>query len=152
MLRRRRMLIRDMTAADADEVYRIEAETFSDPWSKTSFLDSISDPNNTYLVAIVEELMVGYCGYWGIAGEGYIYNVAVKESFRGLGIGFKMLEELVEMAKGRGITSLTLEVRESNYPAIHLYKKLGFAEAGIRKDFYSKPIEDALIMWKSPIQ
>lgn len=145
------MLIRDMVEADLDEVYIIEKETFADPWSKASFLNSISDKNNHYLVAVIDGNVTGYCGYYGVVGEGYIYNVAVKESFRRQGIGYMMLEELILQAVGRGITSLTLEVRRSNASAIYLYKKLGFIEAGIRKDFYTKPLEDAIIMWRSPI-
>jgi ribosomal-protein-alanine N-acetyltransferase len=141
-----------MVATDLDEVCIIEQESFADPWSKASFIESISNPNNHYLVARADGLIAGYCGYWGVVGEGYIYNVAVKESFRRLGIGFMMLEKLIEQADGRGTTSLTLEVRQSNISAIHLYRKLGFTEAGIRKDFYTNPLEDAIIMWRTPIQ
>ncbi|HHT87693.1 MAG TPA: ribosomal protein S18-alanine N-acetyltransferase [Clostridiales bacterium] len=145
------MLIRNMTIADVDEVYIIEQETFSNPWSRASFIESLSDPNNTYLVATVDGRVVGYCGFWGVAEEGHIYNVAVKEGYKKQGIGFRMLKELIAQAAARGITSMTLEVRRSNQPAINLYKKLGFTEAGIRKDFYTKPIEDAVIMWLAPI-
>ena len=145
------MLIREMTTEDLDEVCRIEQETFSDPWSKKSFLDTMSDENNHYLVVVIDEIIAGYCGYCGVLGEGYIYNVAVKQSFRKQGIGFAMLAELIKQAKSRGISSLTLEVRQSNLPAINLYKRLGFAEAGIRKDFYTKPLENAVIMWLDAI-
>lgn len=146
------MLIRKMVERDLEEVCQIERETFSDPWSKASFLETLSDENNHYLVVIIDGSVAGYCGYCGVCGEGYIYNVAVKPTFRRQGIGQRMLEELIKQAESRGITSLTLEVRKSNYPAINLYKKLGFVEAGIRKDFYTKPIEDAVIMWRNPIQ
>lgn len=146
------MLIRKMEEGDLEEVCAIERETFSEPWSKTSFLETISDENNCYLVAVIDGTVAGYCGYCGVAGEGYIYNVAVKADFRQQGIGYRMLNELIEHAQNKGIYSLTLEVRKSNYPAINLYKKLGFMEAGIRKDFYTKPTEDALIMWRNPIQ
>ena len=145
------MLIRNMSADDLDEVYGIEEESFSDPWSKASFLESLSNPNNQYIVATLDGVVVGYCGYWGVAGEGYIYNVAVNSKARRQGIGFRMLEELIAQAGSRGISALTLEVRKSNTSAINLYKKLGFTEAGIRKDFYSKPVEDAIIMWRSSI-
>lgn len=145
------MLIRDMADTDVDEVYEIEKEIFSEPWTKSSFLDSISDPSNHYLVAIVDGRVVGYCGYWGVAGEGYIYNVAVRTSHMRRGIGLMMLEELITQAVRRGITSMTLEVRKSNVAAISLYKKLGFTEAGVRKDSYTKPIEDAIIMWRRSI-
>ncbi|CUH93689.1 ribosomal protein S18-alanine N-acetyltransferase [Herbinix luporum] len=145
------MLIRDMSKADLEEVYQIEKESFQDPWSKNSFIEAISNKNNIYLVAIVDGLIAGYCGCYGVAGEGYIYNVAVGKNYRRQGIGFRLLQDLIEAAKSRGIESLTLEVRKSNLPAIKLYKKLGFVEAGIRKDFYTKPLEDAIIMWKTSI-
>lgn len=145
------MLIRKMEETDLEEVCAIERDTFSEPWSKASFLETISDENNYYLVAIIDGTIAGYCGYYGVAGEGYICNVAVGSGFRRQGIGFKMLNELIRHAESRGIFSLTLEVRKSNLPAINLYKKLGFTEAGIRKNFYSKPVEDAVIMWRKPI-
>lgn len=145
------MLIRKMLESDLEEVCKIERETFSDPWSKSSFLDTISDDNNHYLVAVLDGAVAGYCGYCGVCGEGYIYNVAVKSNYRRQQIGFRILKELIRQAEDRGISSLTLEVRKSNLPAILLYKKLGFVEAGIRKDFYTKPREDALIMWRKPI-
>lgn len=145
------MFIRKMEVSDLEEVCAIERETFSDPWSKISFLETISDKNNYYLVAIVDGSVAGYCGYCGVAGEGYIYNVAVGSSFRRQGIGFRMIKELIKKAEYRGITSMTLEVRKSNHSAINLYKKLGFVETGIRKEFYTNPLEDAIIMWRNPI-
>ena len=146
------MFIRRMTEDDLEQVDIIEQQTFSEPWSKEDFDSSLKDSNNEYLVAEHEGMVAGYCGYWGVAGEGYIYNVAVKKEFRNQGIGHQMLTALLENSKHRGITSLTLEVRYSNAPAIHLYESLGFENAGIRKDFYTKPNEDAVIMWLKPIQ
>lgn len=146
------MLIRRMMEADLEQVCVIEQETFSDPWSREDFMDSLKESNNGYLVAIMDEGIAGYCGYWGIVGEGYIYNVAVKKEYRRHKIGYRMLKALMEEAKGRGITSLTLEVRYSNEAAIGLYETLGFERAGIRKDFYTKPKEDAVIMWLKLIQ
>lgn len=146
------MNIRKMTEVDLTEVCEIEKETFSDPWSREDFADSLKNGSNGYLVAEVDDHVAGYCGYWGIAGEGYIYNVAVKKEHRNRKIGNSMLKALLEDAKGRGITSVTLEVRCSNEAAIHLYESLGFKASGIRKDFYTKPKEDAVIMWLNPIQ
>ncbi len=146
------MLIRKMTEEDLPEICRIEQETFSDPWSEEDFLDSMKEENNVYLVVELENQIAGYCGYWGICGEGYIYNVAVKKEYRRHRIGYRMLKALLEDSKSRGITSLTLEVRISNEPAIRLYEALGFERAGVRKDFYSKPKESAVIMWLKPIQ
>jgi len=145
------MLIRRMEETDLEEVCAIERDSFSEPWSRASFLDSISNENNLFLVAAVDGAVAGYCGCYTVAWEGYICNVAVSKNFRRQGIGYKMLNELIMRAEDRGIFSLTLEVRVSNLPAINLYKKLGFVEAGIRKDFYTKPVEDAIIMWRNPI-
>lgn len=145
-------MIRKMTEADLPEVCVIENETFSDPWSEKDFRDSLLDDKNGYLVAVIDDKIAGYCGYWGIAGEADIYNVAVKKEYRRRHIGEAMLQTLIQQAELRGITSFTLEVRASNEPAIRLYQSLGFETAGIRKDFYTKPKEDAVIMWLNRIQ
>lgn len=146
------MMIRKMTELDLPQVCAIEQETFSDPWTEEDFRSSYKEPNNEYLVAEQDGEVAGYCGYWGIAGEGYIYNVAVKKDFRRNKIGFQMLKALLAESSDRGITSFTLEVRHSNEAAIRLYESLGFERAGLRKDFYSKPKEDAVIMWLKLIQ
>jgi ribosomal-protein-alanine N-acetyltransferase len=146
------MDIRKMTEADLPEVCAIELATFAEPWSEEDFHSAINTADNVYLVAEIEGRIVGYCGFWGIAGEGDIYNVAVLKEYRKQRIGFHMLTALLQEAMNRGITSLTLEVRISNLAAIHLYELLGFKQEGIRKDFYSKPKEDAVIMWLKPIQ
>jgi len=146
------MIIREMVESDLPDICLIEREIFSDPWSEEDFHNSFTAQNNGYLVAEVTGRIVGYCGYWGIVGEGYIYNVAVKKEFRKHQIGYLMLKEMIKQASDRGITAFTLEVRCSNEAAIRLYERLGFERAGLRKDFYSKPKEDAVIMWLKPIQ
>ncbi len=146
------MIIRDMTEVDLTEICNIEQESFSDPWSYEDFLESFRNEHNSYLVAEQDDVIVGYCGYWGVGEEGYIYNVAVRKDYRRRQIGYRMLTELIIRAQEKGITALTLEVRKSNEAAIGLYERLGFESVGIRKDFYSKPREDAVIMWLKPIQ
>ena len=146
------MVICEMMETDLSKVCVIEEETFSEPWSREDFLSSMKEPNNEYLIAKMEDTLVGYCGYWGIAGEGYIYNVAVRKEYRQQNIGYQLLNALIERACMKGIASLTLEVRISNIGAIRLYEKLGFVHAGVRKDFYTKPKEDAIIMWWKRIQ
>ncbi len=145
------MLFRKMEESDLDEVCAIERDAFSEPWSKAAFIESLSGDNNHFFVVDIEGTIAGYCGYYEAAGEGYICNVAVSANFRRQGIGYKMLQGLIRHAQDRGVYSLTLEVRKSNLPAINLYKKLGFIEAGIRKDFYTRPTEDAVIMWRNEI-
>lgn len=146
------VLIRQMMEEDLSEVCAIEQNSFSDPWCEEDFRSSLQEANNGYLVAVINGIIVGYCGYWGIVDEGYIYNVAVKKEFRKHKIGYQMLKTLLFDSLDRGITSFTLEVRASNEAAIRLYESLGFERAGIRRDFYSKPNEDAVIMWLKLIQ
>ncbi|MBP1756266.1 MAG: hypothetical protein H6Q59_2664 [Firmicutes bacterium] len=146
------MEIRRMTEADLEQVCAIENETFSDPWSKDDFRNSLLDDKNDYLVVDIDGTIAGYCGFWGVMDEGDIFNVAVKKEYRRQHIGADMMKALIEKGRARGIASFTLEVRYSNEPAIRLYEDLGFQRAGIRKDFYSKPKEDAVIMWLNTIQ
>lgn len=141
------MLIRHMQEKDMDQVYAIECNSFSRPWSRDSFLQSLRNPSNLYLVVEEEGRILGYCGLWGIVGEGEITNVAVDSEYRHRGVGEAMLRELLRQAGETGIETFTLEVRISNISAIHLYHKLGFQDTAIRKNYYDAPVEDALIMW-----
>jgi ribosomal-protein-alanine N-acetyltransferase len=140
--------IRQMKEEDIKQVSIIEEKTFSLPWKKDDFWEVIQKDNYFYLVACMGEKIVGYCGFNHVIGEGYIMNVAVAEEYRRLGIARKMLKELIERGKEIGVRAFTLEVRKSNEAAIRLYTSLGFEGTGYRKNFYEKPVEDALIMWK----
>lgn len=146
------MKIRKMTEADIPYVYAIEHDIFSEPWKEEDFIKATQNSDNDYLVVEIDNQVVAYCGYWGIPPEGYIYNVAVHKEYRRQQIAYHMLCFLMESAKERGIRRLSLEVRKSNIPAKSLYERLGFIEAGIRKNFYTKPIEDGLIMWYESMQ
>lgn len=141
------MLIRNMSENDLPQVHEMECDIFSKPWTKEDFKNSIQNRQNIYLVVEENNEVVAYCGLWGVAGEGQINNVAVKKTLRGRGIGFSMLSDLIEQGKKQGLEAFTLEVRVSNKSAIALYHKLGFKDAGVRKNFYEEPKEDALIMW-----
>lgn len=140
--------IKPLTVEYVDEVCRLEEEAFSMPWHRESFLEMIENPAACYLVALEGERVVASCGLREIVGEGEITNVVTAASCQNRGIGRRLLTALLAQGKRRGITAFTLEVRKSNLAAIRLYQSLGFAEEGIRKNFYEKPTEDALIMWK----
>lgn len=144
----RRILIRPMRTEDAEAVALLEADSFSQPWSRQDYLDTLKKKDVLYAVGVDEERIVGCCGVWNICGDGNISNVLVEESRRMQGIGRLLLQTLLVWGEELGITAYTLEVRVSNAPAIHLYESLGFERAGIRPRFYKKPEEDALIMWK----
>lgn len=140
--------ISPLTEAWVDQVCVLEEEAFSMPWHRESFLEMIENPHACYLVALMGDQVVASCGLREILGEGEITNVVTAPDFRGRGIGKSLLACLLKEGEKRGILAYTLEVRCSNEPAIRLYKSLGFAEEGVRRNFYERPKEDALIMWK----
>lgn len=140
------MEIRPMSEKDLDQVCDIENDIFSTPWSKKSFLSSINSKDNIYLVAKEEGIIVGYCGLWGTVDEGQITNVAVKKEFRMKHIGSRLVKTLMEYGKEAGLITFSLEVRTSNHAAKKMYEKLGFKSCGVRKNYYTLPTEDAVIM------
>lgn len=138
-----------MTADDVDEVVEIEKISFSNPWTKTGFLESLEKDYCYYIVARTSDgTLAGYCGFYQTSNEADITNVAVAQQFRGQGIGFQMINYLMKAGNERNVLDYTLEVRRGNIPAIRLYEKCGFESVGFRKNFYSNPTEDACIMWK----
>lgn len=142
------MIIRKMQESDLVQVAAIEKALFSVPWSLESFRESIQLDHTLYLVAEEEENIMGYCGMYRVFNEGEIVNVAVAEAYRRKNVASRLLEQLFAESGELQVDNFFLEVRESNQPAIELYKKFGFTEAGIRKDFYEKPRENAIFMWK----
>ena len=141
------IIIRKMQPEDLVEVCKIEKENFSLPWSEKSFLESMEREDTVFLVALEDEEVAGYIGCYCIAGAGEITNVAVKASHRRKGIGGKLLQKLYEEGAALDTQEYFLEVRESNEAAIGLYLRQGFVKEGIRKNFYEKPVENAVIMW-----
>lgn len=142
------MIVRNITEADVEQVYQIEQDVFSSPWSKTSIMTEVISPKCHYKVVEADGEILGYAGLWKIIDEGHITNIAVKEGRRNQGLGRALIEALVEECRAIDVKRYTLEVRVSNEAAIGLYKNLNFEVAGVRKNFYDKPNEDALIMWK----
>lgn len=143
-----KLIIRQMEERDLTQVCAIEEETFSVPWSRKSFQDTLSYCHTLFLTAEFDGEIAGYCGCYQSLEEAEITNIAVRRQLRGHGIGRRLLEELMRIGKERGAFAYTLEVRVSNKAAIHLYESLGFVSFGVRRDFYEKPKEDALIMWR----
>lgn len=141
--------ISEMRPEDVASVAALEKDLFSLPWSEAGFLTSLCSPDTLYLVVRDGDRIAGYCGLLQSFDEADITNVAVREELWNRGVGRMMLQELMERGKKRGIERFTLEVRVSNLAAIHLYQRLGFEPVGIRKNFYEKPQEDAVIMWKN---
>lgn len=139
---------RRMRTEDVPFISRLEEETFSMPWSEASFLRMIEKEDTAYFVAEEDGKILGGCGLLLIAGEGNITNVVVAPEVRRRGVATGLLAYLLSEGDRAGLTAYTLEVRVSNAAAIGLYEKMGFVSEGIRPNFYEKPVEDALIMWK----
>ncbi len=141
------LIIEEMKENDIDGVFEVEKNCFEDYWSKDSFKKELSNNLAKYLVAKLDNKVVGYVGIWFVVDEGHITNVAVHEDYRGQKIGDQLIKELVQVCKNNKVISMTLEVRASNVVAQNLYRKYGFKMAGIRKEYYSNNKEDAIIMW-----
>ena len=142
------MKIEKMTSGQLDDVYIIETECFSHPWSKQSIEEELNNETSLFLVAKEENEVIGYIGLSIVIEEGYIFNVAVREKYRNKGVATALINELVTYGKKNNFSFITLEVRESNLPAISLYSKFGFIKAGERKDYYSNPKENAILLTK----
>lgn len=147
--KKQQLNIRPMKLEDVDQIWEIEKLSFRTPWSRESFVEEMQNNQKArYVVAELGDTIVGYGGMWFIVDEAHITNIAVHPDYRGQKIGEKIVEAMIEAANKEGIHSLTLEVRTTNKPAINLYKKQGFREAGIRKGYYTDTGDDALIMWR----
>ena len=142
------IVIRMLEERDIEAVSEIEADSFSMPWSPSDFADLLKRSYCIYLVAESEGRIVGSAGMTVVCDEGNIDNVVVGRMHRGQGIAQQMLAKLIEIGEAQGIGAFTLEVRVSNAAAIHVYSKAGFVSEGIRPNFYEKPREDAMIMWR----
>ncbi len=140
--------IRRMTIDDIKKVAQIEKDNFSIPWSEQAFADSLKLPESLFVVAENDGTIIGYCGMYISFKTASITNIAVDVDYRRKNVASMILNEHFKIAKEKGVTDVTLEVRQSNVAAISLYEKNGFKEMGIRKNFYDRPKEDALIMWK----
>ncbi len=130
------------------QVAALEKLCFSDPWSERSVAEELSNPLSLWLVSLDGERLTGYVGSQTVMGESDMMNLAVDPQYRRTGIAEQLILELISQLKQRKSTCLSLEVRVSNFPAISLYKKLGFAAVGKRPNYYRNPKEDALILRK----
>ncbi len=139
--------IRPMKKGDSSAVAEIEKQCFSSPWSQHAIEESFEN-GTLFFVAESKNGIIGYCGVQITLDEAYVYNIATSPMYRGFGVGTALTKTLIECAKQNGAAFVSLEVRESNQGAISIYEKVGFKVAGKRKNFYSAPREDGIIMTK----
>ncbi|MGN7403520.1 ribosomal protein S18-alanine N-acetyltransferase [Cytobacillus praedii] len=142
------LTFRFMDINDVDDILKIERESFTLPWSKEAFLNELTTNQYALYIGLEEDgKVIGYCGVWIVVDEAQITNVAILPEFRGRKLGEALMRQAMEVASERGARTMSLEVRVSNSIAQSLYRKLGFQNGGIRKNYYSDNQEDALVMW-----
>lgn len=146
-------MIRKLTKADATEelaanLWQVATSGFGEdsPWTEEQLFKLLEAGNSIMLAGMQEEEIVGLLVASTTTVESDIYMVVVGEDFKRQGIGQQLFSYLIDYCTKEGLETIFLEVRESNLPAYNLYKSLGFEEIGRRRAYYSKPIEDALMM------
>lgn len=127
-------------------VAALERACFSCPWSEKSLRAELENPLAVWLVAERDGEFAGYIGAQAVMDEADVMDLAVVPQFRRLGVGRALVTALVSALDARGVKRLTLEVRASNAAAAQLYASLGFSRAGVRRNYYEKPREDAVIL------
>jgi ribosomal-protein-alanine N-acetyltransferase len=129
-------------------VLEVENLSFSEPWSHEAFEGEINNSLAHYCVCLEGCKVIGYGGLWYIIDEAHVTNIAIHPQYRQKNYGKALLNALMAKALILGAHAMTLEVRESNKSAKNLYSQAGFEPYGIRKNYYTNPQENALIMWK----
>ena len=143
------MTFREMLVEDLDQVVDIEQNLFSVPWTKEGFLTYLMKKDTMFFVVEEKERILGYCSMMTVLDEGDILNVAVRSDRQKEGIGQFLVDSMLRMAEMQGIRLVHLEVRQGNGTARRLYQRLGFKEDGLRRDYYEKPVENAVLMTKT---
>lgn len=136
-----------MTMSDLDEISDVLYSDFDDFWTIPTLKGELQNPNSQYIVAKLNNEIVGFGGVWKAVDDMHITNIVVKKSFRRQSFGSILLEQLIVLAEKENITSITLEVNSTNIPAQKLYEKLGFKRVGLRKKYYNNT-NDAIIYTK----
>jgi len=145
--------VETLSETDLDEVLAIEEASFSNPWSRQMFLWELQNVgvSYAYVLRTPEWRVAAFCTIWVVLDEVHINNVAVRPECRGQGVGLALLRFILRLGGRLGARRATLEVRRSNDAALKLYERLGFRVAGARRNYYSNPVEDALILWREDL-
>jgi ribosomal-protein-alanine N-acetyltransferase len=138
---------------DLDAVLAIEAESFTSPWTREMYLAELRNVGVSFCYLARDEAghALGFCSFWRIVDELHINNLAVLPAYRRRGIGSTLLIYVLQEGARLGAHSATLEVRRSNEDARRLYERFGFAASGVRRAYYTNPVEDAVVMWRADL-
>lgn len=138
--------IRNMTIYDIDKIVEIEKEIFKSPWSYDSFVNILNNEYTHYFTVAISDMIIGYFGLLIILDECQIYNIGIVKNERNNGYGNEIMNFIINFCIKTKVEYITLEVREYNFKAIHLYDKFGFKKISRIKDYYTNPSEDGLLM------
>ena len=138
---------------DLDGVLAVESESFTNPWTRDMYAWELQNRSMCHilLVRTPECHVAGFCAFWLVFDEVHINNIAMRPDFRAQGIGTALLKQVLAEGQQLGARRATLEVRASNAGARRLYERMGFYVAGVRRNYYSEPVEDALILWRDEL-
>lgn len=129
--------IQEMSLNDLEKIKDILISDFDDFWNYNIFEEELESPNSKYIMAKTnDDEIIGFAGIKIFIDNADIMNIVIKKSFRNQGVGSLLLNNLLSLCKNLNLSSLSLEVNEDNLPAIHLYKKFGFKQIGMRKNYY----------------
>lgn len=136
--------------SDLDDMVRIEGLTFTRPWTREMYIAEIEQSNvaHFYIARDAVGEAIGFCACWQVIDEVHINNLAVLPEHRRGGVASALIRRALEDGAARGAHKATLEVRRSNEPALRLYEQCGFRVTAVRREYYSHPDEDALILWR----
>lgn len=136
------------TAADLDGVLAIEDASFTNPTTRAWYEQELTRPEVCYIYVLrtPECLVAAFCAFWRVAEQIHINNLAVRPELRRQGLAGRLLSDVMAECARLGAQSATLEVRRSNTAALRLYANAGFTEAGVRRHYYTQPVEDALVL------
>jgi ribosomal-protein-alanine N-acetyltransferase len=143
------------SAEEIESVLAIERASFSNPWTREMYLTELGNTGVAYFFLARDEAqeVVGFCSFWRILDELHINNLAVQPERRRQGIASALLTRVLQEGTKLGARRATLEVRQSNERARRLYERFGFAVSGVRRSYYTNPVEDALVLWRdAPLQ
>jgi len=137
---------------DLDGVLFVESESFTNPWTREMYTWELQNRSVCHIfVARTRECAVaGFCAFWLVLDEIHINNVAILPEYRGRGFGTRLMRRVLTEGRRLGATRATLEVRASNEAARRFYEGLGFQATAVRKQYYTNPVEDAVILWRAP--
>lgn len=144
-----RLIIERVTSpADLDGVLEIEDASFNNPTTREWYEGELKRPEVCYIYVLrtEERAVAAFCAFWLIAEQAHINNLAVWPELRERGLGTRLLQAIIAEAGRLGAELIMLEVRQSNEPARRLYERSGFSQHSIRKNYYTNPVEDALIL------